>query len=461
MTQHDRKAPSLRETVLVLIAMATTTIVALYGIPPSLQSALSLGGDQVENLAGPLGEIDTRSPVYPIAEQVGHSVFASRVVHCDGTAVVPVADQRGFRILLQRDKNRGHRDFTTRNDWEFADLVLVPTGNLPAPPVSTIAWETEDPKDQMRSVYMGSGYGFHWYGHMALPQQDQLRVAMNLQGGEDRFTLLTESIEHATNRHERGYAIRHIAYAFGEQALPILLREIRENKYDTSDFAIHALGTVGTEESLTALLALYEDPATQRRARAALAGSYHPMAKSVYFDNLTAESPDKPYYLSSIRAILQHGWTDSIPLLEAIKDAPYTPRYYIDSSLAIRHLNGNPMPDELKTHQQVIRDLCCGSRPDEVENAYQALLAHPDQDAVLLMAIKLATSEGKGSRRPSEMGIAMLKTLPRADVLPVLDHLRTTLYDVRAQDLLSDIYNQVKGLDMRNVAQRTDIAHVG
>ena len=95
MTQHDRKAPSLRETVLVLIAMATTTIVALYGIPPSLQSALSLGGDQVENLAGPLGEIDTRSPVYPIAEQVGHSVFASRVVHCDGTAVVPVADQRG------------------------------------------------------------------------------------------------------------------------------------------------------------------------------------------------------------------------------------------------------------------------------------------------------------------------------------------------------------------------------
>ncbi len=461
MTPRDKKAPSMKETLLVLVAMATTTTIALYGLPASLESALCLGQVDANHATGSDGSVDTDSPVYPIAEQLRELVYASNVIHCDGTAVVPVADQRGFRILLERVENRGYREHSIRSEWKYADIVLVPTGNLPPPPVSAINWETDAPNQLTRPVYMGSGDGFHWYGHMALAQQDHLRAAMKLAGGEDRFALLAEGIEKSTNRDDRGHAIRRIALAFGEQALPLLLREIEENQFEASDFAIHALGTVKTEEGLQALLALYELPETQQRAQAALSASFHPLAKQVYLDNLTSETTEKPYYLASIRAVLQYEWTESIPLLEAIKAAPYSPRYYIDTALAIRQLKGNPVSDELKEMQQIIRDLCCGSRPDEVDNAYNALLNDPDTNGALLMAIKLSTSDGKGSRRPSEMGIEMLKHLPREEVLPVLDHLRTTLHDIRTRDLLSDIYHEVKGLEMKNIALRTDIAQVG
>ncbi len=461
MTHSDKRAPSLGETVLVLLAMTATTTIALYGIPESLQSALSLGTPPIENAAGPYGEVDTRSQIYPLAKQVSNIVFASNVVHCDGTAVVPVADQRGFRILLQRDKTRGQRDFTSRGDWEFADIVLVPTGNLPPPPVSTIMWDTSDPEDLMRPVYMGVGEGFHWYGHMEMGQQDHLRTTMKLEGGEERFNLLVESIEHATSRRDRGIAIRNLANVFGDRALPILLREVHNPQLDSVDFAIHALGMVNSEKSIDALLRLYESPDTKVRARAALSSTFSPLAKQAYLDNLSIESSEKPFYIASIRAAIQHDWKEAVPLLEEIKSAPYSPLYYIDSSLAIRTLNGNPASEDLLTHQQVIRDLCCGSRPDEVESAYRALLSHPDRHGALLMAIKLATAEGKGSRRPSELGVELLKTLPLETVLPVLEHLRTTLYDERARDRLSDIYHEVKGLEMQNIALRTAPRPIG
>ncbi|MBM4026803.1 MAG: hypothetical protein FJ280_15580 [Planctomycetes bacterium] len=153
----------------------------------------------------------------------------------DAAPSVVVDGRNGFRLIVTRtqkeyldpeQRQRGERQrdarFVIRH--QYMEIVVFPDGELPAPGAARIDWTQW--KDELpyfkKVVHLGHGMGMDWYANATIYDQERLRQALHLQGGDDRLALLTEALL----VRDRGTTTRnscvHLLAAAGDKAIPYI-----------------------------------------------------------------------------------------------------------------------------------------------------------------------------------------------------------------------------------------------
>jgi hypothetical protein len=276
-----------------------------------------------------------------------------------------------------------------------------------------------------------------------------LRQELHLEGGEDSLAILASGLTIQDRySYTRGTSAHFLADA-GDEAVPYIARVIEEHS-DNPGTAFTALEGNPSEASTKLLLQYYSsnNEAMSRRAELALAsrGRYRASAKEAYLNMLKG----RRRVAAASEASVQFGWTEAIPLLQAICAKPNSVLQYQQAFEARRALEGNPVPKELKDAQDTIWR--AGFQPvasvdvDKVRQAKEALVSSQDREAVMVIATWLCTVRSMGGRDQStrQTGLEILQQLPRQQAYDFVRQMANAM--VQDQNVYPDLVRLEKAL---------------
>jgi hypothetical protein len=348
------------------------------------------------------------------------------LLKADENTQVNVGGKRGYRLVLEQGIPRPavEHQFPTKhtlmvNDYDHIQFVLFP--KPVADPLTLrdqIPWLELKQQSYVRPVYAGEGLGYYWFVYGSIWRQDLLRKQVNLQGGEDTMEILASGL---TIRDDGNYTsntcVLFLADA-GDRALPYIERVIEEHS-DPPRPAFGALSHNSSEASTKLLLQCYtsNNPVLSQLAEGALAikgKGYRPSAKEAYLNMLRGRRDVE----AAAGACVEFGWTEAIPLLQAICEKPDYLRQDREAYEAKRALEGNPIPQELKEAEEtILRSAALFPQPADLEKvpaAKATILKSPDPEAAVVIATGVALAGGKNREDfLRKTGLELLQQLPR------------------------------------------------
>jgi hypothetical protein len=449
MRFRRRNSGSARSTLLICVALVAIAMGILYGLRFA-PGAEFIEQERRDATANKTRVVDPNSPVYATATQLAKHM---KLIQCDGEPSVRVGSQKGYRILFQSTKKTStgqgpeRTPVITRNHW---DLVLVPKSEGEAPKIGKVPWENVEQDMVVIASYMGEDNSYRWYGKMPLTAMDGIRQNYDLKEGEDRVALFQRYLQATTKNTESQKALSYIARQLGEAAIPMLLKEIEQDKYGRQAFAIRSLGLIPGKKSTDLLLAFYQNEETCRSAQEAIMHhSIREEAKDVYLDTLRDISYQNYYIPKCVEAAVRFSWTAAIPSLQRIMQRPESLRQYVNTATAVRRLQGIPIPAELlKAQESLFAAHAIDASLDSFEAEVNLLRAHEDHESVLLIALPLASARWKGGSlvTANMIGVDLLHGLPPELVDPVLELLAARVHPQTARDRFRKLIESVDKL---------------
>ncbi|MCL4694010.1 MAG: hypothetical protein KJ060_16045 [Candidatus Hydrogenedentes bacterium] len=239
-----------------------------------------------------MGEVSRDSPAFALASELEDPLWELK--QCSEAPDMNVAGRPGYYVVLghewwDTDPERSGRTRGLRQT--FAQLFLVAEdqfASVPSPddvpwselPEAAPEWMSLDGPTE--NVYMGTAGGFHVFGHMTIPMQEDLRHRLGTSGGDDRTKLLERQLKRCTSDLAYQKTIRLLVHQ-GEAAIPILRREIGRLPVPQRRSVIYSLMQIPGPESAGILRDLYRQDAThEEMAYLMRIGPYRPDLEDIY-----------------------------------------------------------------------------------------------------------------------------------------------------------------------------------
>lgn len=238
------------------------------------------------------GIVSQDSPVFPIASALADTQWALK--RCPVEPDMIVAGRAGYHIVLENDWWDTDPDSSTTVPGiqeTFAQLYLVAEDSR-APVLSPekIEWRElpdADPEwmrayGSFESVYMGTAGGYHIFGYMTVPLQEEIRQRLGTAGGEDRLQLLQRQLDREQTMLAYLKSIR-LLVRHGDAAVPILQHEITRTEGSQRHAVIISLMRIPGPESARILRELYRQDGThEEMAYLMRIGPYRPDLEDIH-----------------------------------------------------------------------------------------------------------------------------------------------------------------------------------
>jgi hypothetical protein len=312
-----------------------------------------------------------------------------------------------------------------------------------------IPWKNLDQPFYNRSVYMGMGYGFHWYANTGVVFQDHIREKLKLSGGDDRLQILVDALVVVDKSNITANSADVIFQQVGEKALPYIRKAIEDHMSDNPWRQIAVLSHIPGDEATKLLQSLYKSDnkkASDAAAYAFIAQPCREAAKPQYIDMLKRGK----YVCDVCRVCVQFGWKDAIPNIRQIESNPTYWINYRTAYEAIRLLKNNSIPEHLKGAERTI--IRMGSiqedqHPtlDEIKLAKKMILNADDKQYAVLVATSLAIYNAKANTKPvQEVGLELLKSMPGKETRPVINTLKVIVKTDKSNGLIKRVIDNLK-----------------
>lgn len=385
--------------------------------------------------------------VQTIASQAAGSLNGWQLHHVDSEPTARAGAKQCYRVMLrrrykvyperetqQRSAIRGPDEpFEWRHeDWE---LVLVPLdGRLPTN-VSEMAKDIDfRPRKtgvHLRTVYLGtsSHSDYALFTLASIHDQERLRDALHLSGGDDRIQLAVEGLSVEDAGTQTANSMPFILAKFGDAALPYLNRAIDAG----GDIRRHilAIGKIPTSQATERLMELYRSGDEQKQEAAASALSFgwrRESAKPVYLQMI--RDRQRVHEVAPIAA--EFNWTEAVePLKQAIADPPSLFDYFA-AFRAVRSLQGDPVPDAIEKAKEQIQQAgyASGTPVDQqaLDSGVLQIIESEDTPAAMMAGLELTVFVTKGDvRAVNAAGVEVLESLPAEQVLKTIESLAASL----------------------------------
>lgn len=287
----------LRRTVPVIRdgARGAAVIVLLAGWYALL--ALEEDGKSADDLfertgSGTMGEVSRDSPAFALASELEDALW--ELEQCPAEPDMDVAGRPGYSVVLGYEWWDTDPEGSGRKrglQQTFAQLCLVAEEQFASvPSADDVPWsELPEAAPEWMSldgptenVYLGTAGGFHVFGHMTVPMQEEIRSRIGTSGGDDRVNLLERQLKRCRSDLAYQKMIRMLAH-HGEAALPILQREIEWLPLPQRRSAIYSLMQIPGPESAGILRDLYQqDEMHEEMAYLMRIGPYRPDLEDIY-----------------------------------------------------------------------------------------------------------------------------------------------------------------------------------
>jgi hypothetical protein len=364
------------------------------------------------------------------------------------TAVVNQA--KGHRVIMthtQKLRSAGQQAKEVNRPTEADDaavitwvrhmeLLVFPQGAKPDTAASAMPWTadealTDQPPYAKKAVCLGRGLGFEWYARATYPEQEMLRAALQLEGGDDRLALLTEALFVEDSERWTRNSVELLLGVAGDRALPYLKTAIEQR--DNAKPPIAALGYVRTEAATEYLQSLYAVDKHRESAAYALAigPSGRKAAKAEYLDMLRR----RLHTSQAMKAAVQFGWDDAVPAIEDLFAKPASWWEFFDAFESLRALRKQPVPEDVTqagTSSWSWEAPPTPATEAQIKAAQETLLKSRDVEAAAMTAIRWLAAAGKIQTPKAELvhraGREVLLALPPQVVKPLLTRV-ATLHD--------------------------------
>ncbi|MHC4715696.1 MAG: SecDF P1 head subdomain-containing protein [Planctomycetota bacterium] len=313
--------------------------------------------------------------------------------------------------------------------YRHVELAVFPGGPLAGEAAGKLSWTEwqDEPAYFKKVVHLGEGLGLSWYAKAAIFDQERLRKALGLEGGDDRLALLTEALSIEDSGSVTRTSCTYLLGAAGDKAIPYVKAAVEKNRLK----AIRVLGHIRTDAATEYLKELYRAEATRRRAEYALIHRpYRKAAKEEYLDMLRR----RRYVFQAARACVEFRWKEAIRPLEAIYLRPKSTGEFEVAFRAKRTLEGRPVPAEIDNAQKELKRSAYAKAPptrEALAAAKAALVESKDTEAAAVIAIRLALYGAKASRDRVEavrkIGREVLRGLPRRQTEEIVLRLARSL----------------------------------
>lgn len=406
---------------------------------------LSLSAALPESAAQDHADRDRIVPIKQLADRLTSVLTERSLQHCDSVPSIRVAGLNGYRIVLRRVwKDINPEDipqqtepagiapparFKLRNDdWEF---VLFPQSAGPAPAslAQQIPWKKNASLYHTRDVCLGEGYGYFWFTHHTIPNQNTLRKKMQLKAGDDPVRLLVAGLAVEDFGAFTANSCCIAVADHGDDAVE-LIRNLLQTDVDPWK-PIYGLGHIQTPGATKLLLQQFDSDDEKRSQAAAYAlisqlpdrnvTPYRRDAKQAYLEMLRK----RIYADAAASACVHFEWTEALPLIRLIEQNPES-RIELRSMVHKRRvLAGNPIADEILAAELVLRGAVRRDNAAESAREFNAarrlMTETKDSEAALTTGLWLALFTSKGSaERVQSTGIDILRDRPRRETVTFL-----------------------------------------
>lgn len=239
-----------------------------------------------------LGEVSQESPVFALVSPLEDTLWELEL--CPAEPDMDVAGRPGYCVVLGHEWRDGDSDGAGKSREirkTFAQLCLTAEDQLASvPSQDDILWrELPEAAPEWMSldgptenVYLGTAGGFHVFGHMTVPMQEEIRSRIGTSGGDDRVNLLERQLKRCRSDLAYQKMIRMLAH-HGEAALPILRREIEWLPLPQRRSAIYSLMQIPGPESAGILRDLYlQDEMREEISYLFRIGPYRPDLEDIH-----------------------------------------------------------------------------------------------------------------------------------------------------------------------------------
>ncbi|MBX7258899.1 MAG: hypothetical protein K1Y02_21225, partial [Candidatus Hydrogenedentes bacterium] len=411
---------------------AALVVVALRAKFPYLGDPLAFYWAALEPAAHEAYEvrpIDKSSPVYGLATLLGKDI-----VQCDGSPQVRANGQMGYRILLRTVTNSFPRTDKPIPTVTHTDLVLFPlTTNVTAELENGIHWERFRVEKEVEAVYAGEGNGYHWFFRGPKYELGAMAQRMDLKYGRDGIALLTDKFLQARSDKARSNVLSLFSRG-GDLAVPLLAREINEDRHDCRYDAIGVLAMIPGEQATHVLLDAHTKFDKAEVRKRVVCGIPRQGAKELYLDYLLTQTEGFRSIERVVGICIQFGWREAIPVLETLRRDPQTVYDYVEYCKAIRTLEGKPMPNTIVEAWKL---------PTR-EQRKNAILSAGDPEAAVWAAILQATQGNTKSNARPEDGVEIFRELSPDLVSRVLKDLATRTRDHGERNRIEGILRELE-----------------
>jgi len=376
----------------------------------------------------------------------------------DAAPSVVVDAREGYRLIQRKGqkeyldlerRQRAYSEEELRNAkfamrYRHLELVVFQGREIPTGAVRKIGWtEWEDELPYFKKVvHLGQGMGMNWYAKATIFDQEQLRQALKLQGGDDRLALLTDALLVEDVGTMTRNSCVHLLAAAGDKAIPYIKSAVEQKKDGWK--TIYALAFIQTDAATDYLKELYQAETTRSSATYALVHQpFRRNAKEQYLDMLRQRSR----IFEPAQACVQFGWKETIPLLNEVYTQPHSLGEFEAAFRGKRILEGRPVPEEIDQAQQRLKTSVFAQEPmdqDALNRVKATMLASKDTEAAAVIAIRLALFSAKASydriQTVRKLGREVLRQLPRKQAEEIVGQLvkslqANPLYEQTAEDL--------------------------
>ncbi|MEM7476810.1 MAG: hypothetical protein AAF483_17640 [Planctomycetota bacterium] len=202
---------------------------------------------------------------------------------------------------------------------EQMEFVLIP--KLEGQEVPHAGWKVRIPWSNIKStwhqrpVYMGEKWGYAWFCNTTLYDQEFVRKALEIQGGEDRIQLLVDGLAMRDSGGMTSNSCDFILREYGDTIIPYIRRKVEEHRDSPRlGHIIRSLAGTRSEAATSYLLELYADENPELRSAAEyplIHKPYRESAKSAYLDMLRRASS----IAYAGEACVEFNWTEAKPIL--------------------------------------------------------------------------------------------------------------------------------------------------
>ena len=360
----------------------------------------------------------------------------------DATPSVIVDGRNGFRLIVkrsqkeyldldQRQRGEQRRDAKFVIRHQHVEIVVFPGGELPPHSATRIGWtQWEDELPYVnRVVHLGQGMGMTWYAKATIYDQERLRQALDLQGGDDRLALLTEALLVRDQGMMTRNSCVHLLAAAGDRAIPYIKSAV-EGQADGPQ-AVYALAFIQTDAATQYLQRLYQAESTRVFAEYALIHEpFRPAAKEQYLDMLQR----RRYVSETAKACVQFRWKEALPLLDASYRQAHSLGEFEAAFRAKRTLEGQPVPAEIDEAQKQLQHWVYSEEPPtraDLAATKETLLRSSDAEAAIVVAIRVSIAGFKASHERmspvQEVGREVLRELPRKETARIIQRFAESL----------------------------------
>ncbi|MFT7639822.1 MAG: beta-lactamase regulating signal transducer with metallopeptidase domain, partial [Pirellulaceae bacterium] len=388
------------------------------------------------------------TPIKEVALLMGKSIEDWKTFKVGDQPSVAAGDQLGFRVVLrrtwkaydfipqQRAPQKEEPKFELKtDDWEFV-LVPIQQKKSPANLKSKIDWMKRNCLSHTRDICLGEGYGYVWFTHGTIFDQEMMREALKLDGGDDRIQLVVDGLFVNEEGMRTAEACLKLPAKFGDRAIPYIQRAVEECLAGAHQNGlwrvVRTLAFIPTERSTKTLLQLFDFGQDELRSTAEAAlclKPYRQEAKRAYLDMLRRNSRVG----QAANVCVEFQWREAAPLLRKALAASHDLYEMRDVLFACRTLEGKPIAANLFAAARTLRYARPANDPkiqEEYDSALRLLIESDDTEAADFIALMTAIPTGKRSStapRFNASGVEILKSRPRHTTLAFLRSMATSI----------------------------------